>query len=148
MRERAECFHPLLRVIFTDALPDNHQPILSINLQDWHLPAVPSPHNLGGRVTVTGDAAHTMAMYRGEGFNHALLDDYYLTTAIEKIYDPAVPDIAEDIAAVQKSTIATFEDSARRRGAGAVKMCRDASFEVHEYETLSEASTVRQKRIL
>lgn len=62
MRERAQCFHPMLRAIFTEALPDDHHPILCINLQDWHLPFEPSRNNLGGRVTVAGDAAHTMAM--------------------------------------------------------------------------------------
>lgn len=52
----------MIRAIFIDALPDNYKPILNINLQDWHLPAVPSLNSLGGRVTVTGDSAHTMAM--------------------------------------------------------------------------------------
>ncbi|KAB8279134.1 hypothetical protein BDV30DRAFT_233011 [Aspergillus minisclerotigenes] len=148
MRERAECFHPMLRALLTEALPDNHGPILSIDLQDWYLPASPSLNNLGGRVTVAGDAAHTMAMYRGEGFNHALLDDYHLTMAIEKVYDSTAPSTTGDISALRTSAIATYEENVRRRGTGAVGMCRAATLEVHDYDKLSEQSIVRQKTIL
>ena len=62
MKEKSRCFDPRLRAVFEDVLLDDHGPILSINLQDWHLPSSQSPRNLGGRVTLAGDAAHTMAM--------------------------------------------------------------------------------------
>lgn len=61
MRERARDFEPRLKSIFTEALPSSHGPILSIKLVDWYLPPHPT-RSTGGRVTLAGDAAHTMAM--------------------------------------------------------------------------------------
>ena len=85
---------------------------------------------------------------RGEGFNHAIVDVYHLTAAIEKMYDLEIYSTVKDIAAAQEKAISDYEANARRRGASAVKMCREACLEVHQWETLSETSTVRQKSIL
>ena len=61
MRQKSMNFDPRLRSIFHEALRSDHSPVLSIDLVDWYLPSGPAP-NLGGRVTLAGDAAHTMAM--------------------------------------------------------------------------------------
>ncbi|KAJ6088212.1 hypothetical protein N7486_009473 [Penicillium sp. IBT 16267x] len=42
--------------------------------------------NQGGWVTLAGDAAHAMTMYRGEAANHGLLDAYHLMQAIDKLH--------------------------------------------------------------
>ena len=68
--------------------------------------------------------------------------------AIEKVYDFTASSIADDISALRTSAIATYEENVRRRGTGAVGICRAASLEVHDYENLSEKSIVRQKTIL
>ncbi|KAG6007143.1 hypothetical protein E4U21_006327 [Claviceps maximensis] len=43
---------------------------------------IPTPwDNLGGRVTLAGDAAHPMLIYRGQGFQHSITDvDNYVET--------------------------------------------------------------------
>jgi 2-polyprenyl-6-methoxyphenol hydroxylase-like FAD-dependent oxidoreductase len=148
MRERASGFDPRLRTLFNEVLPDDHKPILSIKLQDWCLPSLPSPRSLRGRVTLTGDAAHTMVMYRGEGFNHAILDNWGLTAAVQRIYDTLHAEDAAAATEVRDAAIAEFQADVRRRGSNAVHMCREACLEVHQWETLSEKSTVRQKSIL
>lgn len=144
MREKAENFDPRLRAIFHDALRLDHAPVLSIHLADWHLPPTLAS-NLQGRVTLVGDAAHTMAMYRGEGFNHAIVDVHALVAAIELVYSS---EIGVGVARVREQVIERYELEIMRRGKVAVAMCREATMEVHQWEKLDEESVVRKKRIL
>ncbi|MCJ1248746.1 hypothetical protein MMC30_005965 [Trapelia coarctata] len=147
MREKARDFEPRLRSIFYEALHSSHSPILSIKLVDWYLPINPT-RATRGRVTLAGDAAHTMAMYRGEGFNHAIMDDYMLLPAIERMYDPCVTQMEGGLSGVREQAIAEYETELRARGRSAVEMCREACLEVHQWEKLNENSAVRMKRIL
>lgn len=61
LREKTKTFDPRLKTLFHDALPLDHSPIMSIGLADW-CPPVDPWNNFGGRVTLIGDAAHTMTM--------------------------------------------------------------------------------------
>lgn len=61
MRERTKGFHPKLKTIFHDILRSDHAPVTSLKLTDWY-PTSDSWLNLDGRVTLAGDAAHTMTM--------------------------------------------------------------------------------------
>jgi 2-polyprenyl-6-methoxyphenol hydroxylase-like FAD-dependent oxidoreductase len=147
MREKAEKFDPRLRAIFYDALREDHTPVLAIHLADWHLPPTLAS-NLQGRVTLVGDAAHTMAMYRGEGFNHAIVDVHALVGAIELAYASETEGVYEGEIGVREKAIERYEVEVRRRGEVAVRMCREATLEVHQWDRLGEGSVVRKRRIL
>ncbi|KFY64911.1 hypothetical protein V496_02941 [Pseudogymnoascus sp. VKM F-4515 (FW-2607)] len=72
-----------LRGIFQSAIdwtPEGSY--VSINeMKYW----VPTPwNNYGGRVTLAGDAAHPMLIYRGQGFQHSITDvDNYVNALIQ-----------------------------------------------------------------
>ena len=51
---------------------------------------VPRPFdNRGGRVTLAGDAAHPMLLYRGQGFQHAILDATQYLDALVRVHEGA-----------------------------------------------------------
>lgn len=85
---------------------------------------------------------------RGEGFNHAIMDDYTLLPAIERMYDTFKTQTEAGLCAVREQAIVDYEKEARDRGRNAVLMCRAACLEVHQWEKLNENSAVRMKRIL
>lgn len=61
MKERTADFDPRLKALFHDALSPDHAPVMSLKLSDWYPPSE-QWKNLNGRVTLAGDAAHTMTM--------------------------------------------------------------------------------------
>ena len=63
--EWAEPFRGIIQ-----AMPAGTAPV-TLRLEDW-LPEDWSDGELDGSVTLVGDAAHAMTMYRGEAFNHGL----------------------------------------------------------------------------
>ncbi|KAJ6157146.1 hypothetical protein N7497_006031 [Penicillium chrysogenum] len=81
MKQRAQGFVPFLQRA-VDRIPVG-TPVTEIKLADWECLGW---DNQGGRVTLAGDAAHAMTMYRGEAANHGLLDAYRLMEAVEQIY--------------------------------------------------------------
>lgn len=48
---------------------------------------VPFPGSGGGRVTLAGDAAHPMLIYRGQGLQHAIVDAVNYVDALVRIRD-------------------------------------------------------------
>ncbi|KAG6038656.1 hypothetical protein E4U41_003972 [Claviceps citrina] len=64
---------PPLRDVFQSAIewtPQNSSVYIN-EMKYW----IPTPwDNLGGRVTLAGDAAHPMLIYRGQGFQHSITD--------------------------------------------------------------------------
>ncbi|KAL1841315.1 hypothetical protein VTJ49DRAFT_7152 [Mycothermus thermophilus] len=60
--------------------------------------------NRGGRVTLAGDAAHAMLLYRGQGFQHAILDATQYLDALVKIRDAGAKP-SEVIAAYDKDMV-------------------------------------------
>ncbi|KAL4964334.1 FAD-dependent oxidoreductase [Aspergillus stella-maris] len=68
------------------SIPDGTE-VIEVTLADWEGPPETERwNNYGGRITLAGDAAHAMTMYRGEAANHGILDVYHLVSAIEKIH--------------------------------------------------------------
>ncbi|KAK0629466.1 hypothetical protein B0T17DRAFT_506013 [Bombardia bombarda] len=73
---------------------------------------VPQPYdNRSGRITLAGDAAHPMLVYRGQGFQHAIVDASNYLDALVKIRDGA------DRALV----LSAYDVEIAERGAKAVK---------------------------
>jgi hypothetical protein len=62
MRQKSTDFHPTFRSIFHDILPDTYDPVVNVPLEIWWLPPTCTEKldTYNGRVTLTGDAAHTM----------------------------------------------------------------------------------------
>lgn len=133
MREKAKGFMPTLKATI-DAIPEGSE-ITEVKLDDW--PCL-EWNNRDGMVTLVGDAAHAMTMYRGEAANHGILDAYRLCEALETIqHDDS-----------QKSAIDGYEAEMRRRTAPAVLLSRQACFDAHDYHGLNENSAVLRRRAL
>lgn len=132
MRSRARNFHPSLRDVI-DTIPEGTE-ITEIVLQDW--PCLPWD-NRGGRVTLAGDAAHAMTMYRGEAANHGILDAYRLYKALEGATDG-------DLRAV----VDGYEAEMRERTSVAALLSRQACIDAHDFPGLNENSAVLKKRAI
>ncbi|KAL4966183.1 FAD-dependent oxidoreductase [Aspergillus stella-maris] len=131
MKKRAEGFTPFL-LSAVQRIPDE-TPVLEITLADWEcLPW----GNYGGRVTLAGDAAHAMVMYRGEAANHGLLDIFHLVEAIASIY----------AGADQSTAIDKYENEMRNRTAPAVRLSRQACMEAHAWDQLTEGCAILSRR--
>jgi len=88
----------------TDATAD----VFIDEMRTW----VPVPWDtLGGRVTLAGDAAHPMLVYRGQGYQHAVTDAENVVNALVSIRDKG---------ANREEAIRAYSDDAVERGATAV----------------------------
>ncbi|KAL2854606.1 hypothetical protein BJX68DRAFT_264506 [Aspergillus pseudodeflectus] len=131
MKKRAAGFAPFL-FDAVQRIPEG-TPVLEITLADWEcLPW----DNRGGRVTLAGDAAHAMVMYRGEAANHGLLDIFHLVEALTRVYAGADLPTAMD----------EYESEMRARTAPAVQLSREACMEAHAWDQLNEGSAILSKR--
>ncbi|EAS31587.3 uncharacterized protein CIMG_07066 [Coccidioides immitis RS] len=120
-------FYPGLRKAL-DGITDD-QEALDIKLQDW--PTLDWDVCSGGRVTILGDAAHPMTMYRGEAANHGMYDAVLLKNQIQlwrngkKSLEQAIRD---------------FQTEMRIRANEAVLLSRQACFDSHFLDSLTLAS--------
>jgi 2-polyprenyl-6-methoxyphenol hydroxylase-like FAD-dependent oxidoreductase len=62
MRQKSKDFHPTFRNVFNDILSDSHGPVVNVPLEIWWLPHAEGLDTSKGRVTLAGDAAHTMPL--------------------------------------------------------------------------------------
>ncbi|KAJ5768749.1 hypothetical protein N7520_003308 [Penicillium odoratum] len=134
MKRRAQGFAPFLKGA-VDRIPTGTM-VTEIKLADWECL---DWNNHGGRVTLAGDAAHAMTMYRGEAANHGLLDAYQLMQAIEKVYT---------CTATTQSAIDDFEREMRIRTRRAVRLSRQACIDAHDWSRLDETSAILTKRAI
>ncbi|CAF3568889.1 unnamed protein product [Fusarium graminearum] len=134
MKQRAIEFNPVLRDV-VHAIPEGSE-VIEIVLQDW--PCLPWD-NRSGKITLAGDAAHAMTMYRGEAANHGILDAYRLTKALEAVYNQE-----EDC----KKAIDEYETELRERTSVAVLLSRQACLDAHDWEGLNANSAVLKKRAI
>ncbi|GAB7356228.1 hypothetical protein MBLNU459_g7047t1 [Dothideomycetes sp. NU459] len=133
MKRRAQCLAPVFERAVTE-IPDDTS-VLEIKLADWECL---DWDNAGGSLTMAGDAAHAMTMYRGEAANHGLLDAYHLSRALKDIFDGVS----------QKATIDAYESEMRKRTQVAVRLSRQACIDAHNWENLNENSAVLTKRAI
>ncbi|KAL3485027.1 hypothetical protein BJX62DRAFT_229825 [Aspergillus germanicus] len=133
MKRRAANFVPFLRDVFQN-IPEG-TPVVEVKLADW---TPQSWDNRNGAVTLVGDAAHAMTMYRGEACNHGILDVYNLVQAIEAIYS------GSDAA----SAITMYEAEMRERGQRAVQLSHQACLDAHDWAALNENSAILARRKL
>ena len=131
MKRRAKCFAAPLRKA-VESMPDN-APVLEIVLADW--PCLDWTTN--PKVTLAGDAAHAMTMYRGEAANHGLLDAYYLSKALTEVNQGK---------SSLQSAVAGYEREMRERTSRAVLLSRQACLDAHDWDGLNENSAVLKRR--
>lgn len=129
MKKRASDFAEPLRSIVMD-IPDDLDSTNPLRLSDF-----PCRHwdNRGGRVTLAGDSAHAMTMYRGEGANHGILDAALLVDQLKKVYEGEV-----DL----KTAIDAYEAEMRPRTHAAVLQSRAAALVAHDWDAITEDSPV------
>ncbi|KAE8364681.1 hypothetical protein BDV27DRAFT_172200 [Aspergillus caelatus] len=132
MKRRSEGFVPVLRNA-VQKIPEG-TPVLEIKLADWECL---DWDNKNGRVTLAGDAAHAMTMYRGEAANHGLLDAFHLGDAISQIYSGQTG---------QQAALDVYETEMRMRTKRAVRLSRQACRDAHAWEQLNEHSAILTKR--
>jgi 2-polyprenyl-6-methoxyphenol hydroxylase-like FAD-dependent oxidoreductase len=129
MKERAKDFAEPLRSIVMD-IPDDMDYTTPLRLgdfpcRDWD--------NRNGRVTLAGDAAHAMTMYRGEGANHGILDAALLVDELKKIQKGEID---------QKIAIDSYEAEMRPRTHAAVLKSREAALVAHQWDQVTAESAV------
>ena len=134
MRRRASVFAPTLKKA-VETIPDSAE-VLEIRLADW--PCL-GWDNQQGRVTLVGDAAHAMVMYRGEAANHGMLDAFHLCQALKAVYFEGKS---------QTEVVQEYEQEMRTRTSHAVNMSRQACFDAHDWSRLDETSAILTKRAI
>ncbi|CZR70074.1 related to monooxygenase [Phialocephala subalpina] len=132
MRELARGFEKRLLKLVMD-IPEDEK-VLEIKLQDW--PTLEWPSN-GGLVTLVGDAAHAMTMYRGEAANHGMTDAALLSEKIVAINDGKIS---------REEVIQSYEKSLRERTHDAVLLSRQACLDAHDLNALTADSPLVSKR--
>ena len=105
-----------------------------VRLVDWPTKEWP---NYNGHVTLAGDAAHAMTMYRGEAFNHGIADAAELSLLLEKVRSGAL-----DLGAAIK----IYEAHIYERTHDAVLLSRQACFDAHDLSRLTMDSAIVKRR--
>lgn len=134
MKQRAQDFDPRLRRVW-EGIPEGTV-VTEVKLADW--PCL-EWDNRNGRVTLASDAAHAMTMYRGEAANHGLLDAMLLARALKKVYSGEVE---------QQEAINEYEKDMRKRAEPAVLMSRQACYDAHTWENLTEDCAILRRRVI
>ncbi|GKU04575.1 zeaxanthin chloroplastic [Fusarium langsethiae] len=104
---------------------------------------LPPPINLQttGRIILMGDALHAMAMFRGEGANHVILD-------VQDFVDQVVPVLRDggDFKTLRKA-MDDYENAVVTRTRSAVLASRQACLHAHDWEKISSESPLLTRRV-
>ena len=126
LKRRAEGFAEPLYSMIMD-IP-NDCTATGLRLADF--PTVPWD-NLNGTVTLAGDSAHSMTMFRGEGANHGILDAALLVDQLKRIHSGEIS--LED-------GLKVYEAEMQERGHAAVLKSRQAAFDGHDWNAITDTS--------
>ncbi|KAF7726140.1 hypothetical protein EC973_009032 [Apophysomyces ossiformis] len=83
-KEWSKGFEGALRQLVMDSPPDTI--VTDLKVRERSPSEEIRSNSAKGRVTLVGDAAHTMTMFRGEGGNHAILDSMLLFKQILEVH--------------------------------------------------------------
>ncbi|KAK4234369.1 hypothetical protein C8A03DRAFT_18711 [Achaetomium macrosporum] len=111
-----------------------------LDLYDW-----PPPKGLRttGHVALVGDAMHAMAMYRGEGANHAIVD---VLDLVELVISQLR---AEGSTPVDlRAALDRYEDKVVSRTRPAVLASRQACIDAHDWSRINENSPLLSRRMM
>ncbi|KAM0492339.1 hypothetical protein ACHAP8_010026 [Fusarium lateritium] len=94
-----------------------------------------------GRVVLMGDALHAMAMYRGEGANHVILD-------VEDFVDCVVPVLQAGATSEKlRTSVDDYTKAVVTRTRPAVLASRQACLHAHDWEKISSESLLLTRRM-
>ncbi|KAL2017778.1 hypothetical protein VTK56DRAFT_1696 [Thermocarpiscus australiensis] len=111
-----------------------------LELYDW-----PPPKGLRttGPVTLIGDAMHPMAMYRGEGANHAIVD---VLDFVELVMPQLLS--GDSTSAGLRAALDRYEDKVVTRTRPAVLASRQACLDAHVWSRINENSPLLSRRAM
>ncbi|OAX84804.1 hypothetical protein ACJ72_00827 [Emergomyces africanus] len=90
--------------------------------------------NLGGRVTLAGDSAHTMTYQRGQGLNHSLTDAAGLCEAIKKFTSKG---------STQAAAISSYEEEMIHRAGGEVRLSTTNTEMLHDWQRVLQSPLMK-----
>ncbi|KAI0467197.1 FAD/NAD(P)-binding domain-containing protein [Xylaria cf. heliscus] len=131
MKEMAQGFHEVLRRAI-ESIPEGTR-VRDIKMADW--PTLEWENN--SLVTLLGDAAHPMTMYRGEAANHGFLDASKLKEQL-KLWHAG--------SKTQRQALEDYEAEMRQRTHEAVLLSRQACLDAHDIENLGPDSPLVSRR--
>lgn len=140
VRALSQDFHPTLRSIF-HSLPAT-TPIKLITIADW----APVCWDNRGRITLVGDAAHAMTMFRGDGANQGILDVLELSNGLAKLYS-RIQDQSRIHGEEVREVLKEYEEPMMLRARSAVLLSRQACLDAHGCGKLDDQSPVVSARI-
>lgn len=127
MKRRAQGFaEPMLSMVMD--IPDDSTSATGLRLADF--PCEPWD-NMNGLVTLAGDSAHAMTMFRGEGANHGLLDAALLIDQLKKVYSNEISQIG---------ALRAYEAEMQERTHAAVLKSRQAAIDGHNWNAINDKS--------
>ncbi|GAB5587699.1 hypothetical protein Unana1_02599 [Umbelopsis nana] len=98
---------------------DENEYVHSIRISE----KIPGPWKNQGRITLIGDAAHSMSMFRGEGGNHAMRDSGELCSHLVQAHKGNI---------TLQTALDAYEKEMIARTTAATKDSHDAAFFVHK----------------
>lgn len=133
VKELSKCFTDPWKSAF-EWLPDDHQ-VWYMGLSDFD-PGAKDHHwdNHGGRVTMAGDAAHSMTYQRGQGLNHSITDAAKLAEAVKQFASGK---------ATQADAISSYEEEMVARAGGEVRLSTVNTRMLHNWEKVQQSPVMR-----
>ncbi|KAH0565379.1 hypothetical protein GP486_001228 [Trichoglossum hirsutum] len=135
----AEWAEPMKGVVL--GIPEGTE-VKAIRLEDW-VPDRADWDNKGGRLTLIGDAAHAMTMYRGEAANHGITD---VSVFLTHLLPALTPSPGMEIQSKFKIAIEAYEAEMHRRAPTAVLLSRRACLDAHDGRKIDANSPLVAKR--
>ncbi|KAH7122024.1 hypothetical protein B0J13DRAFT_566847 [Dactylonectria estremocensis] len=118
------------------SIPPNEE-IKHLTPQDF---APPPDLRTTGRALLMGDALHAMAMYRGEGANHAIVD-------VQDFVERVVPVLKENQPLnILRGALDAYEDEVIKRARPGVLASRRACLDAHEWSRINNRSPLLTRR--
>ncbi|KAL8814985.1 MAG: hypothetical protein Q9223_005837 [Gallowayella weberi] len=122
--------------------------IKTIALEDF-VPRQGLWDNQNGRVTLMGDAAHAMTMFRGEAYNHGVTDiSVLLSNILSAIPPSSTPPSTQTTIPTMKQAIDAYETEMIQRTAPAVLTSRRACLDAHDYKSITDQSPLVSRRVM
>ncbi|KAJ6781804.1 hypothetical protein PWT90_06436 [Aphanocladium album] len=113
--------------------------VKGIRIMDW---VPPKDLRSKGRAVLMGDSLHVMAMYRGDGANHALAD-------VEDFDKHVTPELAKPnpTTAELREALSQYEASVILRARPGIFASRQAALDAHDYEKMTMQSPLLTPRL-
>lgn len=134
MKQRASSYAEPFRSVVMD-IPNDLDITTPLRLADF---PCREWDNQGGRVTLAGDSAHAMTMYRGEAANHGILDAALLVDQLKRVHKGEID---------QKTAVDLYEAEMRPRTYTAVMRSREAALIAHDWDAITEESPIVGARL-